>query len=218
MRREIWFWLLTGTLLADAASARPNPNLPTSVAVAASVFNDAEVPPSVLRKARERAQMVLGGAGIDLTWLDCGSPGTRSRTAGCSDVAFPRHFSVRLLNGPKTATGETFGQSFLDEHGEGSYADVYLGPLRTSTAFNQVNEGDLLGCVIAHELGHLLLGKDSHSANGLMRAAWRAPELQLAAKGKLVFTLQEAERMRARYFSAMAWQKTQPAAALASGN
>ena len=67
-----------------------------------------------------------------------------------------------------------------------------------------LREGDLLGCVIAHELGHLLLGKSSHSEEGLMRARWEARELREAAKGNLLFSKSETERMRVRYRSATA--------------
>jgi hypothetical protein len=48
-----------------------------------------------------------------------------------------------------------------------------------------VNEGMVLGHAIAHELGHLLLGVDAHSPEGLMRAHWTSRDLALAAQGKL---------------------------------
>jgi hypothetical protein len=36
----------------------------------------------------------------------------------------------------------------------------------------------ILGSVIARELGHLLLGANSHSRSGLMRAVWSREELR----------------------------------------
>ena len=30
----------------------------------------------------------------------------------------------------------------------------------------------ILGCVIAHEIGHLLLGSNSHSGSGVMKPRW----------------------------------------------
>jgi hypothetical protein len=50
----------------------------------------------------------------------------------------------------------------------------------------------------------LLLGKNSHSTGGLMRAKWEVLELREAARGNLLFTESETERMRVRYFSAVA--------------
>jgi hypothetical protein len=46
----------------------------------------------------------------------------------------------------------------------------------------------LLGHVMAHELGHLLLGSNSHSERDLMREMWWPDELRRAAIGKLFFT------------------------------
>jgi hypothetical protein len=58
--------------------------------------------------------------------------------------------------------------------------------------------------VIAHELGHLLLGTASHSPTGLMSAVWQDPELQQAARTNLFFTGREGERMRFRFAAATA--------------
>jgi hypothetical protein len=54
--------------------------------------------------------------------------------------------------------------------------------------------GLVLGHVIAHELGHLLLQRATHSAAGLMRATL---DLRLAQQGRLLFTAPEAQAIRA---------------------
>ena len=54
--------------------------------------------------------------------------------------------------------------------------------------------GLVLGHVIAHELGHLLLQRATHSAAGLMRATL---DLQLAQQGRLLFTAPEGQAIRA---------------------
>jgi hypothetical protein len=66
---------------------------------------------------------------------------------------------------------------------------------------------------VVHELGHLLLGKDSHSSEGVMRPVWQFEDLQQAARGRLGFTLSQVEQMRGRYLSA----SLQRSAALATG-
>jgi hypothetical protein len=162
-----------------------------------SVFNDASVPQPVLRTAQMRAEAVFKEAGISLTWLDCGVPGDWHRELGCQDVAFPTHLSVRLVAGKKAVSAGTFGQSYLNERGEGNYANVYAAQLSRC-------QGELLGYVVVHELGHLLLGKGSHSNAGLMRAKWQVEELREAARGNLSFTKSETERMQARYWLAAA--------------
>ena len=206
MARKIWVVLVAvASLFGSAASGRPKQELRPRLAI--SVFNDAQVPPGVLQAARTRAEMVLHDAGIALTWLDCGTPGNWVQDIGCRDIAFPSHLSVRLARNGRYRTGEVFGESFLDDKGVGNYASVYVEPLEASKALDVVKEGDLLGYIVVHELGHLLLGLDSHSAEGVMRGKWDFATLQQAAHGTLVFSVSEAERMRARYLSASASQK-----------
>jgi len=206
MARRIWVLLAAlVSLSGSAASGRPKQE-PT-IRLAVSVFNDAEVPQNVLQVAQRRAETVLDGAGIVLTWLDCGTPGHWVQDIGCRDIAFPSHLSVRLARNGRHRTGDVFGESFLDDQGFGNYASVYVEPLAASKALDVVSEGDLLGYVVVHELGHLLLGLDSHSADGVMRGKWNFAALQQVARGTLIFSANEAERMRARYLLASARQK-----------
>jgi hypothetical protein len=218
MGRKFWMasvatWLL---FFAQGAGAGPNPRQDT-IRLKVSVFNDAQVPQSVFRTAQARAEEVFGEAGVSLTWLDCGTPGNWHTELGCLELAFPSHFSVRLVTGKQTGSDDIFGQSFLNEHGEGNYANVYLTPLSSAQALQVIGEGDLLGCIVVHELGHLLLGKNSHSAEGLMRAKWQVWELREAARGHLLFTKSESERMRVRYFSAVARAQGASSRVTASG-
>ena len=55
----------------------------------------------------------------------------------------------------------------------------------------------MMGCAIAHEVGHLLLGPSSHSAGGIMRGEWGPKELRLTLMGGLLFTSQQAKVIRA---------------------
>lgn len=59
---------------------------------------------------------------------------------------------------------------------------------------------------MAHELGHLLLGTNSHSVNGLMRAHWDWENLQAAQRGELLFLRPEAAQIRNRFRNAPAMQ------------
>ena len=169
-----------------------------------SVFNDAGVSQSVLSRAQDRAAFIMRRAGLFLVWLDCGTPGNRQTNTGCSAISFPEHLSVRLVASASTATEDTFGQSFQNAAGDGNYALVYFRVLASSNAAESVKTGELLGYVVAHELGHLLLGRDSHSATGLMTAVWGAAEMQQASQGKLLFTSDQGDRIRSRYFAANA--------------
>ena len=54
---------------------------------------------------------------------------------------------------------------------------------------------DLLAHATAHEIGHLL-GLTEHSRSGIMRADWRKGFLKMAAHAALIFSEDEAARMR----------------------
>ncbi len=49
---------------------------------------------------------------------------------------------------------------------------------------------------MAHELGHLLLGVNSHAPTGLMHVPWYKKELDSIAQGSLLFTSWNGDRMR----------------------
>jgi hypothetical protein len=51
---------------------------------------------------------------------------------------------------------------------------------------------------MAHEIGHLLPGRHSHSREGIMAVAWTSSSLALTASGKLFFTSKEAKRIQAQ--------------------
>jgi len=188
--------LVLESVFACRTVADPKPVSPVRLTV--SVLNDAGVTPSVLSAAQARAENVLHEAGISLTWLDCGTPGHWATNIGCTTLLFPSHLSVRLVQKRAHPSPDTFGESYVDERGEGNYALVYLAGITSSKQLKTLSEGELLGYVIVHELGHLLLGADSHSATGVMRGVWQFDDLQKASRGRLFFTTSQSDQMRSR--------------------
>jgi hypothetical protein len=55
----------------------------------------------------------------------------------------------------------------------------------------------ILGAMMAHELGHILLNLPSHSETGIMKGDWDLKELCDAAYGFLLFTRQQTEVIQA---------------------
>jgi hypothetical protein len=58
----------------------------------------------------------------------------------------------------------------------------------------------VLGHVMAHEIGHLLLGTNAHSPMGIMRPNWQGQELRSIAIGTLLFTREQARSMQTKLF------------------
>ena len=79
----------------------------------------------------------------------------------------------------------------------GRLAYIFYGRVQPLAKQHQIKDASLLGVVIAHEIGHLLLPYGSHSPSGLMRGEWDDRQFVLAGARLLRFTPQQAELIRA---------------------
>jgi hypothetical protein len=76
------------------------------------------------------------------------------------------------------------------------YSDTFYQRSRQLHRDWGVDVGGIMGAIIAHEIGHLLLGSNAHAAIGIMRAHWQDAELRMLSKGELLFTTEQGARMR----------------------
>ena len=74
---------------------------------------------------------------------------------------------------------------------------VFFDQITGFSNVHQIDSGLAMGTVIAHEVGHVLLNKEGHSAEGLMRATWDSNDWQRAAEGFLLFSFDDTETIRA---------------------
>ena len=79
------------------------------------------------------------------------------------------------------------------------FATVYYDyALRTAKRDNAEFEVPIiLGCVIAHEIVHLLLGLNSHSGSGVMQPRWERKQVRQAMTGVLLFTHEQSKLIQA---------------------
>ena len=109
-------------------------------------------------------------------------------------------FVIRLWNSrpPRTvgpASLDVMGKAFIEGHSGGTTADVYLQAIRATAEEYSADPSVVLGFVVAHELGHLLLGP-GHTREGLMQAVWRQGEIDALRQRRLRFTRECAARIR----------------------
>jgi hypothetical protein len=164
-----------------------------------SVYNDAGVPSNVLNHAEERGTGIFSRAGLDLTWINCSRP--RTDKQGCARIEGSEHLVIRII--PHMVGADIdgkFGLSFLGAGGFGRYCDVFWDKIQ-ELGTDKVEEWAVLGSVMAHEIGHLILGSHSHAISGIMRAQWDQKELQRIGMGTLLFLPEEEKQMKARYSS-----------------
>jgi hypothetical protein len=96
------------------------------------------------------------------------------------------------------ASDGVFGVAFLSTEGTGAYTDVSYNSAEELDQEWHVGLARVLGHVMAHELGHLLLGSNAHSRQGIMCPRWHGDELHLASKGSLLCSEEQARFMRER--------------------
>jgi hypothetical protein len=164
-----------------------------------SVYNDARVPEQVLAKAERKATRIFHQAEVKLVWIAC-SP---SRRQGASDPACVNrmggsHLAVRIVPWSATSGGAVFGVAFLSPEGQGAYSDVFYESVEKLHEDWHIDIATLLANVIAHEVGHLLLGQHAHAELGIMRSKWQGEELRSIAMGGLLFTPSQIESFKTR--------------------
>ena len=196
LRPSFGLGLALGTF---SASVWARPIRGDGLKVKVSVFNDAQISKGKVATAEKVAAGLFAYAGIRIDWLNCGlAMETSDETDSCNEAAFPRHLQVRLRQKSLSLSESTLGLSYLGQDGIGCHADVFYAGVEPIQRETGLSSEAILGFVIAHELGHLLLGSNSHATAGIMRANWRKPEISAAGKGLLGFSETQAETMRVR--------------------
>lgn len=188
-------------LLDGSLWGRGTPNGPTEekARVTVSVYNEAAVPGEVLSRAEQAASRIFQRAGIEVNWLNCQVPAASEEASiTCREVAFPKHLHLRIVRRSAGLNGEAMGVSFQGEDGIGCFADLFYEPMERLEESDGTNVASLLGQVAAHEIGHLLLGTNSHAVAGIMQARWTADRLTSPALARLVFLDRESQKMKER--------------------
>ena len=192
-------WIVLFSTFVGARTPEEVPGQPRHLQV--SLFNDAQVDSATLAEAQSRASAIFSHSGIEVDWLVCAAANPNDfvpRRTACSVLTWPSHLSVRIRSRGVSVSADTFGQAFVSAEGEGLYSNVYYQNLARSARHPELSDAELLGCVLAHELGHLLLGTNSHSASGLMQARWDSSTLRTAALSSLFFTPAQSATLRSR--------------------
>lgn len=190
-----------------AADADPAPNgLP---AVRIRLFKYAGLPARALDSARKTVNKIFLKAGLEADWHECATdPGVRAQDLACMSTLGPDEFGIRLM-----ARFEGSEKMFKLGDAHGRFVTLYLSNIEQMAQATVAEREVVLACVIAHELGHLLLGTSAHSGQGIMSTGWDRESMRQAARGNLLFTADESEFVRNSVRQRMAFRQQQLAAA-----
>jgi hypothetical protein len=181
------------------------------------VYNYEGVPKGILQRAQDIAARTFESAGVRLEWTACPvEAGTGHQYPGCARQMGKRDVILRILPAApqsRAKQGDVFGVALIPLTGRpGKFASIYFDRVEQATWKSLKGSTDgifaksfpsslctsiTLGMVMAHELGHLLLGANSHSKRGVMRSSWNRGDLEDAFFGRQTFTDRQAKRIRA---------------------
>lgn len=200
-------FVLTVSLWNVAIPALANRPTKTSPKITVRLYNYAYVQAEVLALAEEEATIIFGEAGVVALWLDCPlAMAEFDDYSACQQPPGPADLTLRILPrsmAERTPSGDnTFGFALASGPGNpGGIANVFYHRVEELARKGQCLEFQILGNVMAHEVGHLLLAPKAHSPAGIMKAKWNKQELQPAALASLRFTPQQADVIQNEAFN-----------------
>jgi hypothetical protein len=186
-------------------AAPPRRTLPT---ITIHVSNYAGVEPKDLAEAERVAAAVFTNAGVSVRWMDVevASNTEYSRRESENPPSISQiqvHIQSSSLAGLPGLSEEAMGLapgSGPDRHLVYVFYDRVkeLAQRQVATQVRGVTVARAAGCrilgeMIAHEIGHILLNLPGHSETGIMRGYWGLKDLQDVAFGELLFTKQQSK-------------------------
>jgi len=191
-RRSVVLLGLLGAVLGPGGSlAQDKPT------VVVTVYDRSQMRTSTLTGGQSVAQEILRRAGVESVWINCPVPDTPETNPECRRPPGPTRLILTVV--PRWAgpgvDSDTLGLALKTADGFGFYCYVFRERLDELSGTLHISPARLLGHAMAHEIGHLLRGSNSHSPQGLMSQHWYVKELQAVTLGSLNFTAEDAALM-----------------------
>jgi hypothetical protein len=163
--------------------------------VTVGIANIVAAPSGVIKHAQEVANRVLHSAGVTAQWVSCPGPGMGIKDyPDCPLHLSPSHVVIK------------FGHPFERKDGFRITHFAFTTGFQVTIIYEQVEQaalkaeiaaGSVLGMIMAHEIGHVLLGDDSHSSTGVMRPQWRPKDFVHGSPADFRFTSGQVKQIHA---------------------
>jgi hypothetical protein len=161
------------------------------------LYDDVGVSPAIVAGGRQTVARIFSRLDVQIAWFDRSNVYCRQDRldAGARRAFLTATYTIRLAAGTSTWRPDTPSAHALGFAVPGTRVATVLYP-RVEQVGSQtgVDIAVVLGHVVAHELGHLLLRQTTHSVAGLMQARLDALTAQ---QGRLLFADDQARVIRA---------------------
>jgi hypothetical protein len=167
--------------LLPALLAAPHSDNPV---VFACLKSETFVMGGVLGSGKQAASQIFDSIGIKLLW-SCQDPARETIVIRLT-AHVPRHFRKGTL-----AYALPFAR-------KGVRITVFYDRLEPILQDHLAFAGSIFGCVLAHEIAHVVEGVDSHAETGLMRGYWNEDDFVSMKFHAFAFAPEDAESIRQR--------------------
>ena len=164
------------------------------------VIDQIGVPETEWDLAEQFASKVFRTAEVSAMWLHCtgnGGAGSKCPAPGSPNdinlIVVSEEAAVRMKVPPGV-----FGIAAIPaDSPSGSRGYVFFGRIQAKCSeHHDVNAALLLGAIMAHEIGHLLLGPNSHSPKGIMKPDLDHDDIRGTTLSTLKFDKRQSETLR----------------------
>jgi hypothetical protein len=160
-----------------------------------SVCNLDGLPESDVARAKAEVEAVFHPVEVEIAWKSC----DEYRPSATVGEAW---FLIRLRNDKppvmrSASSLDAMGRAYIGESGDCYLADAYFKAVQKLAAAHDADADALLGFVIAHELGHLLLG-EGHVPDGVMQAQWGGAAVKALERRWLQFNPAQRNRIQSK--------------------
>ena len=170
-------------------------------AVRIRILDYAPIANDVIAQAQQRVTDIYDIIGVQVLWQTTVRPLDLTSSVA-NTLTAPSEFVLIVLSPSMSrrmkVARDVVGMAIVPTQGGGRIAYVLFDRVTRVAKAARSDVTDVLGRVMAHEIGHLMLPDGSHSGSGLMRAGWNIKELHRPLQSAFEFTFPQGETIRRR--------------------
>lgn len=163
--------------------------------VTVRVVDYAHLSAETLSELESNATRVLASARIPVDFVEGYWGGADTGDGARTQPLGPAILILRICQTKMAVRRGQLGYAAMTSEG-GAYITVFVNPAQQMARVSALSNGVFLGHAVAHEIGHLLLGANSHSSAGIMRPVWRPVDEEWMTKRALIFDAGQSSRMQ----------------------